>query len=128
MLATKSKQTRYALDPAAGLTQVLADGTSTYLYGAGRIAQQQTNMQYFGADGLGSVRQMYNSSGQIVFNKRYDPFGNTISQSGVGTSNYGFTGEWTDATVLEYQRARCYDAITGRFISRDAMGLIRLSR
>ncbi len=111
--------TRYALDPAAGLTQVLADGTSTYLYGIGRIAQQQTNMQYFGADGLSSVRQMYNSSGQIVANHRYDPFGNTISQSGVGTSNYGFTGEWTDATGLEYLRARYYAPGMGRFVTRD---------
>ncbi len=115
--------TRYALDPAAGLTQVLADGTSTYLYGAGRIAQQQTNMQYFGADGLGSVRQLYNSSGQIVYNKRYDPFGNTISQSGVGTSNYGFTGEWTDATGLEYLRARYYAPGQGRFVTRDPSGM-----
>ncbi len=111
--------TRYALDPAAGLTQVLADGTSTYLYGAGRIAQQQTNMQYFGADGLGSVRQLYNSSGQIIANHRYDPFGNTISQSGVGASNYGFTGEWTDATGLEYLRARYYAPTQGRFVTRD---------
>ncbi|MCL4393500.1 MAG: hypothetical protein M1482_01580 [Chloroflexi bacterium] len=33
--------TRYALDPAAGLTQVLSDGTNTYLCGAGalRVAQ-----------------------------------------------------------------------------------------
>ncbi len=112
-------QTRYTLDPAAGLTQVLSDGTATYLYGLGRIAQQQTNMQYFGADGLASVRQMYNSSGQIVANHRYDPFGNTISQSGVGTSNYGFTGEWTDATGLEYLRARYYAPTQGRFTTRD---------
>ncbi len=111
--------TRYALDPAAGLTQVLADGTSTYLYGVGRIAQQQTSMQYFGADGLSSVRQLYNSSGQIIANHRYDPFGNTISQSGVGTSNYGFTGEWTDATGLEYLRARYYTPTQGRFVTRD---------
>jgi len=31
--------TTYTLDLAAGLTQVLADGTHTYLYGNGRIAQ-----------------------------------------------------------------------------------------
>ncbi len=111
--------TNYALDPNAGLTQVLSDGTSTYLYGNGRIAQQQTNMQYFGADGLGSARQLYNSSGQIVANKRYDPFGNTISQSGVGASNYGFTGEWTDATGLEYLRARYYAPVQGRFVTAD---------
>ncbi len=76
-------------------------------------------MQYFGADGLGSVRQMYNSSGQVIANHRYDPFGNTISQSGVGTSNYGFTGEWTDATGLEYLRARYYAPTQGRFVTRD---------
>jgi hypothetical protein len=97
--ATQERRTKgYALDPAAaGLTQVLADGTSTYLYGSGRIAQQQATIQYFGADALGSVRQIYNSSGQIIFNKRYDPFGNTISQSGASSSNYGYTGEWSRA-------------------------------
>ncbi len=78
--------TTYTLDLNAGLTQVLADGTNTYLYGNGRIAQQATTMQYFGADALGSARQIYNSSGQIIANHRYDPFGNTISQSGVGTT------------------------------------------
>ncbi len=112
--------TNYALDLNAGLTQVLSDGSATYLYGNGRIAQQQTSMQYFGADGLGSVRQMYNSSGQIIANHRYDPFGNTLSQSGVGTSNYGFTGEWTDATGLEYLRARYYAPVQGRFVTLDA--------
>ena len=112
-------QTRYVLDPAAGLAQVLADGTNTYLYGLGRIAQQQTNMQYFGADGLGSVRQLYNSSGQIIANHRYDPFGNTISQSGVGTSNYGFTGEWWENEVgLLHLRARWYAPETGTFLSQ----------
>jgi hypothetical protein len=60
--------TRYALDPAAGLTEMLADGASTYR-----------------ADALGSVRQIYNSSRQIIFNKRYDPFGNQISQSDAGS-------------------------------------------
>ncbi len=119
--------TRYVLDPGAGLTQVLADGTNTYLYGnpsagsgqAQRLGQQQTNMQYFGADGLGSVRQIYNSAGEIIANRRYDPFGNVISQSGVGTSAYGYAGEWTDATGLEYLRARYYSAAQGRFTTRD---------
>ncbi len=38
--------TRYVLDPAAGLTQVLADGTNIYIYGNGRLAQYQSGMQY----------------------------------------------------------------------------------
>jgi hypothetical protein len=47
--------TRYVLDPAGGLTQVLSDGANTYLYGpstapgsaqGGRLAQYQASMQY----------------------------------------------------------------------------------
>ncbi len=38
--------TRYVLDPAAGLTQVLADGTNIYIYGNDRLAQYQSGMQY----------------------------------------------------------------------------------
>jgi hypothetical protein len=81
------------LDPAAGLTQVLADGTNTYLYGNGRIAQYQAAMQYFAADGLGSVRQLYDASGQVLANNRYDPYGNVLAQSGTAISLFGYTGE-----------------------------------
>ncbi len=65
------------------------------------------------------MRQIYNSSGQIIANKRYDPYGSVLAQSGVGTSNYGYTGEWTDATGLEYLRARYYAPQQGRFTTRD---------
>jgi hypothetical protein len=37
------------------------------------------------------------SRSQIIANHRYDPFGNTISQSGAGSSSYGYTGEWSRA-------------------------------
>jgi len=33
--------TEYALDLASGLTQVLSDETNAYLYGAGRIGEEQ---------------------------------------------------------------------------------------
>lgn len=72
-------------------------------------------MQYFGTDALGSVRQIYNSSGQVIADKRYDPFGNVAAQDGAGTSTYGFAGERTDATGLEYLRARYYAPAQGRF-------------
>ncbi|MEN8171546.1 MAG: hypothetical protein ABFS03_01555 [Chloroflexota bacterium] len=35
--------TNYTLDMAAGLAQVLAEGTNTYLYGYGRISQYAAN-------------------------------------------------------------------------------------
>ncbi len=111
--------TNYTLDLNTGLTQVLADGTNTYLYGAGRIAQYDTTMQYFGADGLGSVRQLYDASGAALANKRYDPFGNVLTTNGTATSVYGYTGEATDATGLVFLRARYMDPAQGRFTTRD---------
>lgn len=70
---------------------MLADGASTYLYGAERLAQAGTDLAYYGADGLASVRQLYDPAGQIVANRRYQPFGSLVS--GTGTSIYGFAGE-----------------------------------
>ena len=50
--------TTYALDLNSGLTQVLADGSNTYLYGLSRISQtNEETTGYFLGDGLGSVRQ-----------------------------------------------------------------------
>lgn len=116
--------TTYANDYAAGLTQVLSDGTNTYLYGpstgsGGRLGQYDNTMQYLGADGLGSVRQIYNSAGIVQMNGRYDPFGNVMSAHGTATSVYGYTGEQTDATGLVYLRARYLDPYLNQWIQRD---------
>ena len=46
--------THYTMDLNAGLTQVLQDGTYTYLYGTGRIAQYSANgPEYYLGDALG---------------------------------------------------------------------------
>ncbi len=122
-LSVNGTQTKYANDVASGLTQVLLETTgatkNAYLYGHGHIAQQKTNIQYFGLDGLGSVRQLYNSSGQIVSDRQFDPYGNQMSKTGVGTTNYGFTGEQSDASGLVYLRARYYAPGQGRFVTKD---------
>jgi hypothetical protein len=52
-----SVTSQYTLDLNTGLTQVLEDGTNTYLYGVSRIAQYDASSpQYFLGDALGSVR------------------------------------------------------------------------
>jgi YD repeat-containing protein len=78
--ATGGVTTTFTMDLAAGLTQVLADGTNTYLYGAGRIAQYDaTSVQYFLADAgrkghaSGSVRQLVDDSGEVTLVKGYKP-------------------------------------------------------
>ena len=111
----------YTLDLNAGLTQVLADGTNTYLYGLGRIAERQgTASEYYLGDALGSVRQLTNNSGTVTLARSYDPFGKTAQTIGTAQTDYGFTGEFTDASGLIYLRARYYQSLTGRFTSRDS--------
>jgi RHS repeat-associated protein len=113
--------THYTLDLNAGLTQVLSDGTNTYLYGYERIGQySSTGAGYFLGDALGSVRQMTDGSGAVTLTKQYEPYGDVLSSSGTGASVFGFDGEQTDATGLQYLRARYYAVGVGRFVSKDS--------
>ena len=73
-------------------------------------------------DALGSVRQLTDSSAAVVFSQSYEPFGGSQTSNGTSSSNYGFAGEWTDATGLQHLRARYYNTGTGRFTSRDTWG------
>jgi RHS repeat-associated protein len=109
------------LDLAGGLTQVLADGTNTYLYGNSRIAQYTgASAQYFLDDALGTVRQLADANGTVNLARSYEPYGSALSSVGVGTASYGFTGEWTDdPTGLVDLRARWYVPGQGRFLTKD---------
>jgi uncharacterized protein RhaS with RHS repeats len=63
---------------------VLADGTNTYLYGNGRIAQYAgTTPAYFLDDALGSVRQLTNAGGAVTLARSYEPYGSVMSSAGV---------------------------------------------
>jgi RHS repeat-associated protein len=118
--STGGHTTFYSLDIAAGLTQVLREGPTTYLYGLGIIGQETNGeMVYALADRLGSIRQLVTEDQQVTLLKSYDPFGNTLLEQGTGGSSFGYTGEQMDASGLEYLRARYYDPGTGRFITAD---------
>ncbi len=112
--------TTYTLDLNAGLTQILNDGTNTYLYGVDRIAQVNTSTEYFLGDALGSVRQITNTNGNITLTKSYAPYGEVMASAGSGTSPFAYTGEQTDVSGLTYLRARYYASDTGRFLTKDS--------
>ena len=116
-----SAVTTYTLDLNAGLTQVLADGSNTYLYGVMRIGEQQPGgFAYHLADALGSVRQLANASASVTLAKSYEPYGNALSSAGSGSSVFAFTGEQYDtSTNLLYLRARYYSGAQGRFLTAD---------
>jgi RHS repeat-associated protein len=104
---------------AIRLPVVISDTEAVYLYGLDIIAQQQSERLYYMHDGLGSVRQLVDTTGQIETNYAYDPFGVPLVGGDV-YNPYQFTGEGWDAEVgLLYLRARYYQPGTGRFITRD---------
>ena len=107
----------------ADLGRVLTDGTNTYLYGLGRVAQVNTSAEYFLDDALGSVRQMTDASGDVIFTQSYDPYGVALgtSHTALGTS-FDFTAEQTDPTGMVYLHTRYYAPEMGRFMSRDTWG------
>jgi len=98
---------------------VISDTEAVYLYGLDIIAQQQSARYYYVHDGLGSVRQLVDTTGQIETNYAYDPFGVPLVGGGV-YNPYQYTGEAWDAEVgLLYLRARYYQPGVGRFVTKD---------
>jgi len=111
--------TEYVLDLAATLPVVISDTEAVYLYGLDIVAQQQSETLYYIHDGLGSVRQLVDTAGQIESNYAYDPFGVPLV-GGEVYNPYQFTGEAWDAEVeLLYLRARYYQPEVGRFVTKD---------
>jgi RHS repeat-associated protein len=118
--------TEYVLDLAATLPVVISDTQAVYLYGLDIIAQQQTERLYYVHDGLGSVRQLVDSTGQIETNYAYDPFGVPLV-GGQVYNPYQYTGEaWDAEAELLYLRARYYQPGVGRFVTKDPWAGSRL--
>jgi RHS repeat-associated protein len=127
--------TRYLVDDLnpTGYAQVveeLSSGGSVqrqYTYGLQRISENQLisntwTPSFYGYDGFGTVRQLTNySAGTITDSYDYDAFGNLLNPTSNGTpNNYLYRGEqWDKDLGLYYLRARYYNPLTGRFMSRD---------
>jgi RHS repeat-associated protein len=74
-------------------------------------------------DGLGSTRQLANSTGSVTDSYLHDSWGNILLISGT-TTNWlryvGRMGYYYDADLIAYfLRARNYNSQTGSFLSRD---------
>jgi RHS repeat-associated protein len=72
------------------------------------------------------VRQVADSSGDVLLAQTFDPYGSPYSQSiassWTGDTRFGFAGEYTDANGLVFLRARYYSPEMGRFFQRDTWG------
>ena len=99
--------------------------TKTYTLGLDVLAQQTPAIEsgstlFLLRDGHGSTRGLVDATGQPLAGQvfRYDAFGNRLDTSDALTTLL-YSGEQTDATGLQYLRARYYDPASGRFNRLD---------
>jgi RHS repeat-associated protein len=83
--------------------------------------EKNAKLYVYYKDALGSVTAITDYWGNIVQTYDYDSFGNIVAVNDPAfVQPYIYTGrEWDSETGLYYYRARYYDPMAGRFISRD---------
>jgi RHS repeat-associated protein len=74
-------------------------------------------------DALGSTLGLANSSGTVVGEYSYQPFGATMLSGTDNGNPYRFTGREDDGNGLYYHRARYYSPGQQRFLSKDPLGI-----
>jgi RHS repeat-associated protein len=124
--------TRYLVDDLnpTGYSQVVEEIVGgavqrSYTYGLQRINQNQLisgawTPSFYGYDGLGSVRQLTSSTGTVTDTYDYDAWGNAGNTTGSTPNLYLYRGEQFDTDLaLYYLRARYFNPLSGRFLSRD---------
>lgn len=121
---TISGTTTYlAWDQSGGeLPLLLNDGSNNYIYGPGGLPIEQisgTTPTYYHHDQLGSTRMLTNASGEVTATFTYSAYGALSGKTGTQTTPFGFAGQYTNASGLQYLRARTYDPATGQFLSKD---------
>ena len=125
MAKTENGVTTNYVVAVLGLSQVLVETTGEttirYVYGHDLLAEYDgTSWTYHLNDGLGSVRQLTDATGDVTLAQGYTPFGVPMWNKGNGSTGYGFTGErWEAYSDLLFLRARYYEPETGRFVSKD---------
>lgn len=97
-----------------------------YTHGPGvdeHLALERNGQFYcYHADGLGSIVSITDANHNIVQSNEYDSYG-MVKPSTSFRNSYTYTGrEWDKETGLYYYRARYYDPMEGRFISKDPIG------
>jgi len=110
--------------PYSQVTEELVNGavTAQFTYGLMRISQNRLGaVSYYGYDAGASVRELLNSTGAVTDTYSYDAFANTVVQAGSTVNEFQYRGEQFDASLRKYYlRARYYNPLTGRFLSRDS--------
>lgn len=130
---TKTSSWVYVYDNNDIALEIYTDEKNTptrtvYTHGPGideHLALERSNSYYFfHQDGLNSVSAITDASRNVVQSYSYDSYGLPTPSTINGIRNgYAYTGrEWDKEAGLYFYRARYYDPMEGRFISKDPIG------
>jgi RHS repeat-associated protein len=93
-----------------------------YLWGAMQDELLAMDDDWTLRDHLNTVRKVMNAKGKVISNLEYNAFGRLISTTGEKPL-FRYTGKmFDDATGLQWNINRWYDANVGRWISEDPIG------
>jgi RHS repeat-associated protein len=107
--------------------------TQTYQHSPGRFGElistrRGTTNWCYHYDGIGSTRKLTGDTQNITDTYIFDGFGNEVFQRGATTNPFRYKGEvgyYTNAATNDiYVRARTYQPVTGRWLSKDPLGTI----
>lgn len=115
-------------DTSTSTPALLMDGSTAYIYGPDGLPIEQVTASgtlYYHHDQLGSTRALTNSSGTVVANYTYDPYGNLTASTGTASNPFRYAGQYTDPeTGYQYLRNRYYDPATAQFLTRDPLAAL----
>ncbi|MDE6566375.1 MAG: RHS repeat-associated core domain-containing protein, partial [Lachnospiraceae bacterium] len=82
---------------------------------------ENTEKQYYVTDLHGNVVQLTDESGAVTKTYAYDSFGNEVDLDSKDDNPFRYCGEYYDKETEEiYLRARYYQPVMGRFLTRDS--------
>jgi RHS repeat-associated protein len=115
--------TKYLWGPGA-VAPLVARGTDVLVRGLGPlyIVKADNTTVTLARDGQKNVRSELNDLGVVQRSLRYAAYGTITASYGSATPTLlGYASQLYDATGLYYMRARWYDPVTSRFMTRDPL-------
>ncbi|MEL7568269.1 MAG: RHS repeat-associated core domain-containing protein, partial [Dehalobacterium sp.] len=121
--------TTYNWDASGNLVrETTPSGTNYYYYDpSGNLAGlRKNNVTYIVHNNLrGDIVSITDTSGNIVAQYHFDPWGKQISYSGTLTQPFRYASYYYDEeTGLYYLKSRYYSPVMGRFLTRDSIEYI----
>ena len=108
-------------DPTTSPSRELKQNSDNIVYGLGPlyVVKADATTLTFARDGSKSIRGEVTNTGAVTGAYRYRTYGQLAQSTSTNPGYVGYTGLLQDPSGLLYSRARWYDPVQGRFLSRD---------